>query len=1089
MEQKRYSGNERLFIFGQKYTTETEFDQVVLRSRFGFGSTKHSITMEKVLFFSFLWLPFMGVGQVVDTVGVWREVDSLIQVSRLLTDKSEYEKAFEVNAVVEKLIIKKLGQESIEYGSYCNNQGRIFNVKEDYNKAEFWYLKAISIRRRMLGSESLKLASSLKNLAYLYQDMGDFKKAINSQTEANKIWEKVLGNESPVYATGLNNLANLFLSVGNIDKAKPLYFESMRIREKVLGKDHQDFASSLNNIALLYSISGEIEKVESLLNQALIIYEKTLGKEDPEALNTALNLGDYYCEQGDFEKAEPLLKNSLMAQEKMLGKENKDVAISKASLANLYDEIGEYDKAELLFADAKFIIEKKLGVNHPEYAKTLYNYSLHYLNSGNYPMAELMFKETKSITENTNKNESFYPYSLHGLGVVYLKTGRYKEAESLLLEAINIRKETIGKNHPEYAASLHRLGNLYMEMGMLEKSEKCFLEAKRIREKKLGKKHLFYLGVTKDLASLYELEHKYAESEALLNECFDLLVNRFDNSIAFLSERELNSFFIKFQADMEKPWSYISCRQDNGYEKGALSNLYYNDLLFQKGFMLTAARRLNLLAATTPETVELNNRLKGFRRRLATELSKPIAKQKGVEELEEKSNVTEKELARLISGYAEAIRQVKWQDVKSILKKEEAAIEFIHYDLFTPNPADSTMYAALLLMPGDTAPHFIPLCEERQLEAIIFKPDGSRANYLQNLYAAPRKDKLSSLYELLWAPIEKVLAKKGVKTVYYSPSGLLHRINLSAISKDQSGQTLVNQYQLVPLGSTRELVTKKSSPTLPQSALIYGGIHYEMDSTAIKQSNLVLNAEAQDTTGGLFQYSSRSTERGDSWEPLPSTEKEARLLKAMLKKQGVDATLRLGNSASEESFKQIGKNGPSPNLLHIGTHGFFFPDPKDTTKRRANYGDDAPAFKISEHPLIRSGLLLAGAKYAWENKHPMHGMEDGILTAYEVSQMNLSNTQLVVLSACETGLGDIKGNEGVYGLQRAFRIAGAKNILMSLWKVDDQVTEKLLTEFYTNWLERKLPMRESLEKAQAWLHGQELYRNPYYWAGFVLIGE
>ncbi len=148
---------------------------------------------------------------------------------------------------------------------------------------------------------------------------------------------------------------------------------------------------------------------------------------------------------------------------------------------------------------------------------------------------------------------------------------------------------------------------------------------------------------------------------------------------------------------------------------------------------------------------------------------------------------------------------------------------------------------------------------------------------------------------------------------------------------------------------------------------------------------------------------------------------------------------------------------------------------------------DDPQFKISEHPLIRSGLKLAGANYAWNLKRPVLGLEDGILTAYEVSQMNLTHTQLVVLSACETGLGDIRGNEGVYGLQRAFRVAGAKNVLMSLWKVPDLETEQLMTQFYHNWLEKKMPLREALDAAQAVL--RKRLPNPYYWAGFVLIGE
>ncbi|MFN0213825.1 MAG: CHAT domain-containing protein, partial [Saprospiraceae bacterium] len=401
------------------------------------------------------------------------------------------------------------------------------------------------------------------------------------------------------------------------------------------------------------------------------------------------------------------------------------------------------------------------------------------------------------------------------------------------------------------------------------------------------------------------------------------------------------------------------------------------------------------------------------------------------------------------------------------------------------------MYSALITMPGDAAPHFIPLCEARQLDALVYKADGTRVNYLKNLYASPRAGSLQSLKELLWLPIEKVLREQGIKTVYYSPTGLLHRLNLSAIAEGKSGARLADSYHLVPMGSTRQLAMDRSSEGQIQlsDALIYGGVRYEMDSSAITKANAEQNVAAQDTTGGLFGFAHQTeAQRGENWNYLPGTEKEARYLDNLLRRRGISTTLRLGYDATEESFKQIGQSGPSPSLLHIGTHGFFFPDPQDTSRRRATLSGDEPVFKISEYSMIRSGLKLAGAKYAWEHGHPLPGgHEDGILTAYEVSQMNLSNTQLVVLSACETGLGDIRGNEGVYGLQRAFRIAGAKNVLMSLWKVPDDATEKLMTRFYNHWLAEKKPLRESFEEAQKWLRGQKGYENPYYWAGFVLI--
>ena len=183
---------------------------------------------------------------------------------------------------------------------------------------------------------------------------------------------------------------------------------------------------------------------------------------------------------------------------------------------------------------------------------------------------------------------------------------------------------------------------------------------------------------------------------------------------------------------------------------------------------------------------------------------------------------------------------------------------------------------------------------------------------------------------------------------------------------------------------------------------------------------------------------------------------------------------------------------PSPKIIHIATHGYFFPNPESERgergerSERVRGGESEPVFKISDHPMIRSGLLLAGSNHAWQNGKPLRpNMEDGILTAYEISQMDLSDTELVVLSACETGLGDIKGNEGVYGLQRAFKIAGVKNIMMSLWQVPDYQTKELMVRFYKNWLEEKMDIQAALLAAQNSMR-EEGYE-PFHWAGFVVL--
>jgi CHAT domain-containing protein len=231
---------------------------------------------------------------------------------------------------------------------------------------------------------------------------------------------------------------------------------------------------------------------------------------------------------------------------------------------------------------------------------------------------------------------------------------------------------------------------------------------------------------------------------------------------------------------------------------------------------------------------------------------------------------------------------------------------------------------------------------------------------------------------------------------------------------------------------------------------------------------------------GLSFSQADSTLRGGSWKYLKFSEKETANIAAIIGKAGIPATTFGGYEATEEAFKKIGKDRDSPRILHLSTHGYFFPDSKS-----GGDGASDPVFKTSEHPMIRSGLILAGGNHAWQTGKPLGRREDGVLTAYEISQMNLAATELVVLSACETGLGDIRGNEGVYGLQRAFKIAGAKNLLMSLWQVPDFQTQELMTLFYQKWLLEKMPVRKALHTAQEEMRAKGY--EPFYWAGFVLV--
>ena len=294
-------------------------------------------------------------------------------------------------------------------------------------------------------------------------------------------------------------------------------------------------------------------------------------------------------------------------------------------------------------------------------------------------------------------------------------------------------------------------------------------------------------------------------------------------------------------------------------------------------------------------------------------------------------------------------------------------------------------------------------------------------------------------------------------------------------------ETLADKFQLINLNSTRQIVINNRLKKTNQQAILYGGIRYELDS--LKNKEIPMLAQIK---GDISFQMVDSKLRGGNWDYLAGTEREVNSIEKILQQTGVEVTLKKGYEATEESIKSIGSDdGGSPRILHIATHGYFFADTKKTELTSSNIRNEDLIFKMSNHPMLRSGLIMAGGNAAWQGQQQLEGREDGILTAYEISLMNLKNTELVVLSACETGLGDIQGNEGVYGLQRAFKIAGAKYLIMSLWQIPDRTTSILMTLFYKKWLEDKMSIPEAFQSAQKELRDKGI--DPYKWAGFVLM--
>lgn len=891
--------------------------------------------MKKAILFFLTILPFFVFAQTTDSVTI-KQIDSLIKVSRTLTDNNDFEKALEINATAEKMALEKLGRETVSYESTCFNHGRIMHIKSNYPEAEKWYLLSKTICEKTFGKDHIDYARSVIALGTLNWHMGHNEKALPLYFEAKEILEKTFRKDHPNYSACLIGIANVYSDLGQFENVEPLYLEVKAIKEKITGKNHRDYALIVHNLAWLYT---RMEK---------------------------------------YDKAEPLFLEALATWEKVVGKEHPFYARSLNSMARMYVSMGQLKKAEMLQLESKGILEKAYGKGHRDYAMSL------------------LF-----------------------LARIYLFMGQYEKAEPLQIESKGILEKVLGKDHLEYAYCQMWQGFLYKLMGQYDKADSLFTcYNKRMQEN--------------IVETLYEMS---------------------------LSEKEMNEYLLSIAEDVDYLFSLM---QISANETG-ISKTGYDNILFYKSFLLNASLHSKKLILSNPLANEKNNLLKSYRRLLAVEYAKPVAERKGVIELEEKSNTLEKEIARIAVGYNQAMKQVKWQEVQQNLKAGEAAIEFVHYRYFTNKPTDSIMYAALLLKPGEKQPQFITLFEERSLDSLLQSNNGLKADYVNELYTlAGRGVKIKrhgsrSLFEIVWKPLEHAL--EGIKTIYFSPNGLLYRINLDAIPVSET-ETLADKYQLIELNSTRQLIAGKEKNTLNANSVLYGGIN--------------------------FDVSGDSATRGGVWNYLPGTEREVNVLETIMQRAGFKTSLKKGSDATEESFKQIGANNTaSPRIVHIATHGYFFPDPKETAGSQLTFNEKKIVFQISDHPMLRSGLILSGGNKGWEGNRTLEEKEDGVLTAYEISQMNLANTELVVLSACETGLGTIQGNEGVYGLQRAFKIAGAKYLIMSLWQVPDKQTSLLMTTFYKKWLEEKMTIPDAFHAAQKSLRDASL--DPYYWAGFVLV--
>lgn len=975
-----------------------------------------------------------------------------------------------------KAAIEKVkGKESAEYGLLSNNLGRLYRLLGQYPKGEPLLLESRAIREKVHGKESAEFAASTNNLAILYFETGRFDDAGPMYKEALQIRRKVFGTNHVEYATSCNNLAIYYATTGNPGAAEMLYIEAKDIRERLLGKEHPFYAASLNNLGALYLSMGQYSKTEPLYLEARQIRAKMLGREHPEYAASCNNLAILYMDIGNYEQAEALYKESRGILEKMLGKRHIEYGKNSNNLALLYKILGQYENAATLFLEAMSILEETVGKDHFEYAKCCNNLGAVYMDMNDYTRATPLFIEAREVWARTvGKEHTEYAKGCHNLALLEFAKGNTTEAIALFTEANTIREKNLGKDHVDYAEGCDNLAQVYAMVWEYDKAIALHKEAKDIRQRILGADHPEYLQSCINLANAYRANGDKLNALNTYTEAFSTQQVLLQKIFRFTTEPEKQAYLRKIN---EYRSYFLSFSLDNPDDQSAA--YAYQASLANKNLILNESQRLRSVISTARDTALVNryHRWIGLREQLALLYTRPaIPETKSeVARIEAEANELERELVRSSFSFREEQALKTWKNVQHALKPGEAAIEFSSFRYYNAQQwQDSTYYIAIVIRKDRAAPELVTLFEKRKLSDLF----GNRMPgqlLINQLYTWQQRSG-SPLYDLVWKPLEKSLT--GIQSVYFSPAGELHKISFAGLPVN-STQVLRDKYRLVQLNSTASLTdTTGSSLAATDKLMLYGGILYEADSASIRRavlSSAVNNLAKRSVPDDLLRSSI-----GD-FVYLEQTAKEVNAIAAMAKAKKYDVALSNGINATEESVKALSGES-SPAVLHIATHGFFFKDPYVDGKEVRKTGRSP--FQVSDNPLIRSGLAFAGANNAWRKK-PVDGVEDGILTAYEVSNMYLPYTKLAVLSACETGLGDIQGSEGVFGLQRAFKMAGAENLVMSLWKVPDAETAEFMQEFYRNlFLGQTIQL--AFTNTQKTLKTK--YRtNPFKWAAWVLV--
>jgi CHAT domain-containing protein/Tfp pilus assembly protein PilF len=938
------------------------------------------------------------------------------------------------------------------------------------------------------------------------------------------IHERRLGRDHPHVGRSMNLLGHVFYDKGDYVAAEKHYRRALEIHERAFGPDHPEAAKNLSNIGNALSLYGDLAGARSAYERSLKIFEKSLGTEHPEAAGVLHNLADNYIERGDYAEAEPLLERTLALRRKALGPDHPEVAVTMIMVAQLPELIGDFPRAKRLYEQSIAIQEKAWGPDHPSLAFGLLLLGRLLERMGDRQGARAAMERALTIRQAAlGPEHPMCATALRLLGGLLFSSGETREAERLLSRALAIEERTLGPDHREVAEALDELGRAAEETGDEPRARRLWERALSVKEKALGLHHPDVAETLVALARLSDPSDSAPRPSELLERALSIQERAFGPGNPF-SARTLVALAgrvaatgeiaraVKFALDAEEAAREhvrvtvrgLGERQALLYATVRFSGLDLALTLLAEHPHETAAQRRDVLdAIVRSRAIVLDEMATRHRTAARTRDSE-------VERLAKNLTLARDRLARIaVRGLGEgpyeryrkilgdarlekeraeealAARSAAFREERSLaaagldeversLPARATLLSFVRHARTRADQdasdavTQSAVYDAFVFKAGQE-PEIIPLGMASDIDNAVARWRKALDWEAQAPGLAPKRslaryfEAAGALRQRVWDPVAPHL--KGAATVFVVPDGSLHFVNLTALPLDD-GRFLVESGPALHVLSTERDLAAKPTETASAGLLLVGAPDFT-------------NGRMRASADGFRGTKAACDEfREIRFPPLPFADRELESIGALWMKSlgtGADASPPLvfqGLNADEAAFKDA---APGRRMIHLATHGFML-------------GGSCSA--AEGNPLLRSGLALAGAN---RRKEARSDVEDGVLTAEEIAAMDLSGVEWAVLSACETGLGEIREGEGVFGLRRAFQVAGAHSVIMSLWPVADESTRAWMENLYRHRLEDRLSTVEAVRQASLDVLRRRRNRgqttHPLYWAGFVAVGD